>query len=162
LDELAGAKNAKGPQFGKYHLHADVYTDMPEKEVKARSNALTAITKLQAHIDAGKPVCFIGLWAYNPPMILEAVKDKGVLNKVKIVAFDENPVTLDGIRDGHIVGTVVQQLHVPHYIVTKDGKPFSTKESKNADGKVELPKLVVEGKTAEFWKADWEQKIGQK
>ena len=55
-----------------------------------------------------KNLCLIGLWAYNPPAILTAVKDKDKLGKVKIVGFDENDVTLRGVADGHIHGTVVQ------------------------------------------------------
>ena len=53
--------------------------------------------------------CLVGLYAYNPPQLLLAVKDQKKLGQVKIVAFDENRETLQGIRDGHIVGTVVQQ-----------------------------------------------------
>jgi ribose transport system substrate-binding protein len=53
-------------------------------------------------------VCMIGLWAYNPPAILSAVRDKELLGKIKIVAFDENAETLQGIVEGHILGTVVQ------------------------------------------------------
>ncbi len=58
-------------------------------------------------------VCMIGLWAYNPPAILSAVNDKvqdGKLKRgqIKIVGFDENAETLQGIADGDIAGTVVQ------------------------------------------------------
>lgn len=52
--------------------------------------------------------CMVGLFAYNPPMILEAVRDAKKLNRIKIVAFDEDDVTLQGIIDGEIYGTVVQ------------------------------------------------------
>jgi len=52
--------------------------------------------------------CLVGLWAYNPPAILEAVKAQQKLGKVQLVAFDENEETLQGIKDGHIIGTVVQ------------------------------------------------------
>jgi ribose transport system substrate-binding protein len=183
LDELAGAKNAKGPTYGKYHLHK-IYTDQPDGETRAKENALSAIAELDELIRAGKPVCFVGLWAYNPPMILSAVKDKKVEGKVKIVAFDEDFATLDGIRDGFVEGTIVQQpymfgyesvrlmaavargdrtvlpadgrLYVPHFAVTKEGKPMSTKEG------TDLPALKVEGKTAEFWKKDLTEKTGNK
>ncbi len=52
--------------------------------------------------------CLIGLWEYNPPAMLRAVQ--GSKNPVKplIVAFDENPDTLKGIRTGEVVGTIVQ------------------------------------------------------
>ncbi|MCY3615421.1 MAG: sugar-binding protein [Bacteroidetes bacterium] len=50
----------------------------------------------------------IGLFVYNPPQILEAVREAGKLNEITIVGFDEDDVTLQAIRDGEIVGTVVQ------------------------------------------------------
>ncbi|RMG40115.1 MAG: sugar ABC transporter substrate-binding protein [Planctomycetota bacterium] len=52
--------------------------------------------------------CMVGLFEYNPPNILEAVREAGKLGQVKVVGFDENPATLQGIIDGHVVGTVVQ------------------------------------------------------
>ena len=50
----------------------------------------------------------IGLYAYNAPMILEAVKSKNLSGKVKIVAFDEDAATLAAIDSGEIYGTIVQ------------------------------------------------------
>ena len=50
----------------------------------------------------------VGLWEYNPPAILQAVRAANMLDKVRIVGFDENDVTLRAIAEGEIVGTVVQ------------------------------------------------------
>jgi ribose transport system substrate-binding protein len=50
----------------------------------------------------------VGLFAYNPPMCLKAVKEAGKAGQIKIIAFDEEDDTLQGIKDGHIYGTVVQ------------------------------------------------------
>ena len=50
----------------------------------------------------------VGLFAYNPPLALEAIKEAGRLGDTKIIAFDEEEPTLQGIIDGHIYGTVVQ------------------------------------------------------
>ena len=50
----------------------------------------------------------MGLFEYEPPLLLEAVKSANKLGKVAIVGFDENDATLQGIKDGHIHGTVVQ------------------------------------------------------
>jgi len=55
--------------------------------------------------------CLVGLWNYNGPAILNAVRDSGKLGKVKIVCFDENTDTLNGVAAGDIFGTVVQQPH---------------------------------------------------
>jgi ribose transport system substrate-binding protein len=52
--------------------------------------------------------CMVGLFAYNPPICLDAVRDAGKLGKIKIVGFDENDNTLQGIQDGHVFGTIVQ------------------------------------------------------
>src|SRR6266542_3498556 len=51
----------------------------------------------------------VGLWAYNGPAILGAVKEAGKIGKVKIVTFDEEDETLAGIKEGAIHATVVQQ-----------------------------------------------------
>ena len=53
--------------------------------------------------------CLVGLWSYNGPAILNGVRDSGKLGQVKIVAFDEEPETLQGIVDGQIEGAIVQQ-----------------------------------------------------
>jgi ribose transport system substrate-binding protein len=155
IDELAGQPAPKdlvdfepspdGQTFGKYQLYKQTYTDQPEGAKKAKENAEDAIEKLN---DVPN-VCMVGLWAYNPPAILSAVKDKKKLGRIKIVGFDEDFITLDGLRDGHIYATVVQDpynfgyesvklmaalargdeskvpkdglQHIPHRIITKDG-----------------------------------------
>ncbi len=50
----------------------------------------------------------VGLFAYNPPLILEAMKQGDKLKRIKVVAFDEADETLQGIQDGTVFGTVVQ------------------------------------------------------
>ena len=51
----------------------------------------------------------VGLWSYNGPAILSAVRDAGKIGKVKIVCFDEEQDTLTGVKNGEIYATVVQQ-----------------------------------------------------
>lgn len=53
--------------------------------------------------------CMIGFYSYNTPKIYEALKEAGQLGKIKIIGFDEDPTTLGGVKEGTIVGTVVQQ-----------------------------------------------------
>jgi len=50
----------------------------------------------------------VGLFAYEPPVILDAVQGAGRLDEIKIVGFDEDAGTLQGIKDGSIHGSVVQ------------------------------------------------------
>lgn len=52
--------------------------------------------------------CMVGLFAYNPPQCLAAIKEAGKLGKIRVVGFDEEATTLQGIVDGEIYGTVVQ------------------------------------------------------
>lgn len=69
---------------------------------QAKANAQDAIAKYP------NLKCMVGLFAYNPPMCLEAIKDAGKLNEIKVVSFDEDEISLQGIIDGTVVGTVVQ------------------------------------------------------
>jgi ribose transport system substrate-binding protein len=71
--------------------------------VRAKSNVADALAK---HSDLKG---LVGLWSYNGPAILNAVKDANKVGQIKIVTFDEADETLGGIRDGAIYGTVVQQ-----------------------------------------------------
>jgi ribose transport system substrate-binding protein len=76
------------------------YTDETLRP-KAQENVRVAIGK---HPDLG---CLVGLWSYNGPAIVKVVREQNA--KVPIVCFDEEPATLQGIRDGLIRATVVQQ-----------------------------------------------------
>jgi ribose transport system substrate-binding protein len=53
--------------------------------------------------------CMLGIYSYNIPQIYQALKEAGALGKITVTGFDDDPVTLGGIREGTIVGTVVQQ-----------------------------------------------------
>jgi ribose transport system substrate-binding protein len=53
--------------------------------------------------------CFIGFYSYNTPRIYEVLKEAGKLGQVQIIGFDEDPITLGGVKEGTIIGTVVQQ-----------------------------------------------------
>jgi ribose transport system substrate-binding protein len=52
--------------------------------------------------------CMVGLFAYNPPYMLEALKGANKEGQIKLVAFDEADETLQAILDGYCTGTVVQ------------------------------------------------------
>src|SRR5215468_7125411 len=53
--------------------------------------------------------CLVGFYSYNTPRIYEVLKEAGKLDKIKIIGFDEDPITLGGVKEGSIAGTVVQQ-----------------------------------------------------
>ena len=80
----------------------DVRTDETD-HVRAKSNVADTLVKYP------DVACLVGLWSYNGPAILNAVKEAGKVGQVKIVCFDEEDETLAGIKDGAIYATVVQQ-----------------------------------------------------
>jgi ribose transport system substrate-binding protein len=106
VDALADKEQAKGEpegsflKFGKYTL-IDTFTDGGNEQECQRKveDTLTKYPDVQ---------CLVGLWAYNPPAMLRAVKAANKQGKIAIVAFDENDETLQGIKDGYIYATVVQ------------------------------------------------------
>src|SRR6185369_17277241 len=53
--------------------------------------------------------CLVGFYSYNTPRIYEVLKEAGKLGKIQIIGFDEDPITLGGVKEGAISGTVVQQ-----------------------------------------------------
>jgi len=53
--------------------------------------------------------CMVGFYSYNTPRIYEVLKESGKLGSIKVIGFDEDPITLGGVREGTIEGTVVQQ-----------------------------------------------------
>ena len=80
----------------------DVRTDDAD-DVRAKANAADTLVR---YPDIKG---LVGLWSYNGPAILNAVREAGKVGRVQIVAFDEADETLAGVKDGAIHGTVVQQ-----------------------------------------------------
>lgn len=80
----------------------DVRTDDTDT-VRAKANAADTLVKYP------DIAALVGLWNYNGPAILNAVKDAGKTGQVKIVCFDEDDATLAGVKEGSIFVTVVQQ-----------------------------------------------------
>lgn len=80
----------------------DTRTDDAD-HTRAKANAADSLVKYP------EAAAFVGLWSYNGPAILNAIKEAGKIGKVKIVCFDEDDQTLAGVKAGEIVGTVVQQ-----------------------------------------------------
>jgi ribose transport system substrate-binding protein len=86
---------------GKYTM-LGILTDNQDN-AKAKENAETTLLR---HQDVR---CLVGLWSQNTPMILAALRSSNATGKVKVVGFDEHDETLQGIRDGSVYGTIVQQ-----------------------------------------------------
>jgi ribose transport system substrate-binding protein len=80
----------------------DVRTDDTDP-VRAKANVADTLVRYPQI--AG----LVGLWNYNGPAILNAVKDANKVGQVKIICFDEDDQTLAGVKYGSIFATVVQQ-----------------------------------------------------
>lgn len=80
----------------------DTRTDDTDR-IRAKSNVSDAMVKFP-----DLAAC-VGIWSYNGPAILGAIKDGGKVGKIKIVCFDDEADTLAGIKSGAIDATVVQQ-----------------------------------------------------
>ena len=94
----------------------DVRTDDTDV-ARAKANAADTLVR---HPDIKG---LVGLWSYNGPAILSAVRQAGKVGQVRIVAFDEADETLAGVRDGAIHATVVQQpFEFGYQAITKMAK----------------------------------------
>ena len=130
----AGGAASGAVVAGKYTIVATM-TDSADT-VAAKANAENA---LRLHPDLAG---MAGLYGYNPPACLEAVRDNakssGQPPRVKIFGFDGLEPTLAGIKSGEIAGTIVQQPFEYGYQSMKTLKAL-------ADGKaVEAPGGVVD------------------
>ena len=85
---------------GKWHI-VGTYTDQFDR-AQGKANAEDAMS---LHPDLAG---MVGLFAYNPPLMLEALKQGNKLGDIKIIGFDEADETLQGIIEGYVHGTVVQ------------------------------------------------------
>jgi ribose transport system substrate-binding protein len=69
-----------------------------------------ARTNVEDVINANPEIVgFVGLWSYNTPSIVAAVKASGKADKLTVAGFDEEEGTLQGIADGVVAFTVVQK-----------------------------------------------------
>ena len=71
----------KGKTFGKFTILDEVQTDGGDRSL-AKKNAENTLGKYP-EVDA-----MIGLWAYNAPQCLEALKDVDKLGQVKVFSLD--------------------------------------------------------------------------
>ncbi len=108
IDELLDrTENPKGFDPVDQPLSAGKYTILGTKVdgfdmAAAKANPVKA---LEDHPDLG---CMVGMFGYNSPLCLTALKEADKAGKVKLVAFDEHEATLQGIVDGDIHATLVQ------------------------------------------------------
>ena len=98
-DRFEGLKEALQ---GSNVVVIDLMTDDADAG-NARNNAYEALKK---NPDIAG---MVGLWSYNGPAIVQALRPEGKLGKIQIVCFDDDRETLTAIKEGSIFGTVAQQ-----------------------------------------------------
>ena len=98
--------------------------------------------------------CMVGFYGYNTPRIYEALKQAGKLGKITIVGFDEDAVTLGGVKEGSIVGTIVQQPYEWGYLSMSSMAKYleGDKSFIPPNRQVILPTRIIDkGNVDAFW-----------
>jgi ribose transport system substrate-binding protein len=116
----------------------DVRTDDTDR-VRARANVNDTMV---SHPDIA---ALVGLWSYNGPSILNAVREANKIGQIKIICFDEEEQTLTGVKDGSIYATVVQQpFEFGYQAITLMEKALrGDKSSIPADKQLFVPTLII-------------------
>lgn len=124
---------------------------------KAKANAEDTLSRYP------EVSAMVGLFAYNPPAILQALEQAGKLKEVKVIAFDEDNETLAGIQAGTVHGTVVQNPYMYGFksieiLASLDGGD----ESIIPEGKfIDIPaRQIRQDNVVAFWK-DLKEKTGK-
>jgi ribose transport system substrate-binding protein len=126
--------------------------------VKAKANAEDAL-KRDLEIAA-----MVGLFEYNPPLILEALDRSGKLGKVQVIGFDEAEATLEGIKAGHVYGTIVQNPYMYGYksIEVLNELKKGNKSIIPADKFINIPARAIKKNNVAEFQADLKAKLGGK
>jgi ribose transport system substrate-binding protein len=106
--------------------------------------------------------CMVGFYSYNPPRIYEVLKESGKLGEVTVIAFDEDPITLGGVREGTIAGTVVQQPYEWGYEGMKLMAKYleGDKSGIPADKLVIVPTKIIDKENVDAFAAELKSRIG--
>ena len=132
----------------------DIRTDDTDA-VRAQKNAEDTLVK---YPDIG---CLVGLWNYNGPAILNAVRSAGKTGTVKIVCFDDEADTLAGIASGDIYGTVVQNpFEFGRQSVTRMEKYLRGDKTQLA-GKIFIPTRDIKKDNVADYQAELKKILGQ-
>ncbi len=135
---------------GSDYIIVETRTDDFNK-AKAKSNAESAIAK---HKDLK---CMVGLFAYNPPACLDAIKEAGLSGKIQVCGFDEPDAMLQAIKDGTAHGTISQQPWKYGYESVKMLKGILEGNAPESTF-LAIPFLVVtKDNVDEFWKTKREK-----
>ncbi|HSY88664.1 MAG TPA: sugar-binding protein [Verrucomicrobiae bacterium] len=108
--------------------------------------------------------CMVGFYSYNTPRIYEALKEAGKLGSIKVIGFDEDPITLGGVKEGTIVGTVVQQPYEWGYQGMKLMAKYleGDKSGIPANGLIIIPTKIIDQSNVDAFWAELKQRTGAK
>ncbi|MER8614810.1 MULTISPECIES: sugar-binding protein [unclassified Mesorhizobium] len=89
--------------------------------------------------------CMVGFYSYNTPRIYEALRDAGKLGQITVVGFDDDPITLGGVKEGTVAATVVQQPFEWAYQGMKLMAAYleGNKSGVPADGLIIIPTKII-------------------
>jgi len=151
-DRMAGIKKVLA---GSNIEIIDVRTDDAD-HVRAQKNAEDTLVKYP------DVAALIGLYSYNGPAIVNAVRGANKAGQVKIVCFDEDSDTLAGVGSGDIYGTVVQQPYeFGRQAITRMDKYLRGDKSQLADGKLYIPTQAIKKDNVADFQAKLKQLLGQ-
>jgi ribose transport system substrate-binding protein len=157
------ARNAKERYDGLNEALAgsnvEIISVLTDDTDRARAKANAADTLVKYPDIAG----MVGLWSYNGPAILNAMKDANKIGQVKIICFDEEDETLAGIKDGSIYATVVQQPFEFGYQSVKVMAQIlgGDKSAVPANKQINVPTKVVKKDTVEEFQKNINQLRGR-
>ena len=100
IDRKRGIDETLGKQPGIEIL--PIFLDGADRN-KAKKNVEDALARYP------DLVMVIGLWSYNGPAMVDAVRSSTRAKKPLVVAFDEEEATLKAVEDGTIFATIVQR-----------------------------------------------------
>jgi len=108
--------------------------------------------------------CMVGFYSYNTPRIYEALKENGKLGSIKVIGFDEDPITLGGVKEGTIVGTVVQQPYEWGYQGMKLMAKYleGDKSGIPANGLIIIPTKIIDQSNVDAFWAELKERTGAK
>ena len=132
------------------------YTDQFDR-AKGKANAEDVLSR---HPDI---TTMVGLFAYNPPLILEALKGAGKLGKVKVIAFDEDAETLDGIKAGTVEGTIVQNPYMYGFksVEVLDALSKGDRSVLPKTGMIDIPARTITKGNVDAFRKDLNEKLGK-
>ena len=123
----------------------------------ARNNAYEALKK---NPDLAG---MVGLWSYNGPAIVQALRPEGKLGKIQIVCFDDDRDTLAAIKDGSIFGTVAQQPFEYGYQAVKTAAQILKGDRSviPANKTIFIPTVVIQKNNVDDYSKKLDQLLGK-